>query len=468
MDESIAPSTRIETDYLGEVEVNATDLFGVNAIRGVENLTVSSHKLGSEAAFVRAFALCKSAAALANHDLGIISTAQSEAIVAACDEMATGMYDSFMIVDLMEGSGGTSTNMNVNEVIANRAQQMMGGELGRYDLVHPNDHVNRSQSTNDVYPSAMKIATYSLLEPLVAELRFLSETLHRKSDEFNGILHLGRTCLQDAQPMTLGQPFQGYASLAWRLAEELEQVRQKLTHLPLGGTAVGTGFGAPIGYKERIFHHLAVVTGVAFQPASNPFDAMQNVDVFSRVSAELRTCATSLAKVASDLILLSSGPNGGIAEIELPAVQAGSSIMPGKINPVLPMAMCQIGFAVVGNDVCIAQASQCGQLEINHFEPVIADRLFDSIKLLTNGVRLFRNKCVDGIKAKLAANEIHLLNSTAIATSLIPKLGYMKVSKIVRESTQSNRTLLDTLAEKGILDPIAARKLVEESTLVVL
>jgi aspartate ammonia-lyase len=467
MDKSRPAATRFESDYLGQVQINVSDLFGVNTLRGAENLTVSSRQMGSEREFVQAFASCKHAAALANYDLGVINKPQCIAIAAACQELAEGLHDEFMIVDLMEGSGGTSSNMNVNEVIANRAQQLMGGELGQYDLVHPNDHVNRSQSTNDVYPSAMKIAAYTLLSPLVAELSLLSESLLSKSDEFSTILHLGRTCLQDAQPMTLGQPFQGYAALASRLADELGHVREKLKDLPLGGTAIGTGFGSPAGYKERVFGHLAAITGVTFQPASNPFDAMQNMDVFSRVSAELRTCATSLAKIASDLILLSSGPFGGIAEIELPAVQAGSSIMPGKINPVLPMSMCQIGFAVVGNDVCIAQAIQAGQLEINHFEPVVAHRIYESIRLLTNGVRLFRTKCVDGIKANRSANEAHLLHSTAIATSLIPMLGYTKVSEIVRESLKTNRSLIDTLLEKGILESEDAKRLVQESTKVV-
>ena len=458
---------RTETDYLGPVEIPGGSLYGINTARGAANLTVSASPIRSEPAFVRAFACCKWAAALANADQRVISAQQRNAIVQACRELVEGMHHEDLVIDFMEGSGGTSTNMNFNEVIANRAQQLLGGELGRYDKVHPNDHVNRSQSTNDVYPSAMKMAAHALLAGLVDELRRLATSFAAKASEFESILHLGRTCLQDAQPMTLGQPFRGYGSLAARLADELAKVRDQLRTLPLGGTAIGTGFGSDAGYKQRVFAHLASITGTEFEPATDPFDAMQNLDVFCRVSAELRTAATSLGKVASDLILMSSGPHGGLAELELPAVQAGSSIMPGKVNPVVPMSIVQIGFAVVGNDVCIAQANQAGQLEINHFEPVVADRLYDSIALLRNGVHLFREKCIDGIRANTVANEDHLMNSTAIATALIPKLGYAKVSAIVRDSVSSGRSLLDILHGSGVMSTDEAKALAREASRVV-
>lgn len=455
---------RTESDYLGAVQIPADALYGVNAVRGVHNLTISKRPIGSEREFVRAFAICKWAAALANRDVGCIDEEQCSAIVQACQEMAAGEHDGHMIVDFLEGSGGTSSNMNANELVANRAEQILGGTPGAYSRVHPNDHVNRSQSTNDVYPAAMKIAAHALLVPLIDEVRQLASSLDAKAIEFKEILHLGRTCMQDAQPMMLGQVFEGYTSLVTRLASELGRVRGDLTALPLGGTAIGTGFGAPKGYKARVYKHLADITGVDFRPAGNPFDAMQNLDTFTRVSAELRACATSVAKIASDLIVLSSGPNGGLAELELPAVQPGSSIMPGKINPVLPMSMVQIGFAVVGNDVCIAQANQAGQLEINHFEPVVADRLYDSIYLLRNGIRLFREKCIDGIRANKQVNEAHLLNSTAIATALIPKLGYAQVSHMVREAAAKNQYLLAALHERGLLSREEALALTREST----
>ncbi|MFJ3047337.1 aspartate ammonia-lyase [Herbaspirillum chlorophenolicum] len=461
---SATSTHRSEADYLGTVQIPSDALYGVNTIRGVENLTVSTNAIGAEREFVRAFAQCKWAAALANRDMGVIDDAQATAIVQACREIADGQHDRFMVVDFMEGSGGTSTNMNINEVVANRAQQLLGGQPGSYDRVHPNDHVNRSQSTNDVYPAAMKIAAYALLAPLADELDAFAASLQAKADQFKDVLHLGRTCFQDAQPMLLGQTFGGYAALAARLGEKVRAVRDELRVLPLGGTAIGTGFGAPRGYKASVYAHLSGVTGVPFVPADDPFDAMQNLDTFTRVSGELRTCATSIAKIASDLILLSSGPNGGLGELELPAVQAGSSIMPGKINPVLPMSMMQIGYAVVGNDVCIAQANQGGQLEINHFEPVVADRLYDSIHLLTNGIRLFREKCISGLQASEQVNERHLLDSTAIATALIPKLGYAQVSKIVRQAASEGRTLIDVFEERGILSRDEAIRLTREST----
>ncbi|AZG11932.1 aspartate ammonia-lyase [Cupriavidus metallidurans] len=442
---------RTERDYVGEVSIPADMLYGVNTVRGFQNLTVSPLNVAHFPEFSTAFAQCKWAAALANRDTGVITAEECDAITRACDDIVSGAFSDSLIVDLMEGSGGTSTNMNFNEVIANRAQQLMGSEPGNYELIHPNDHVNRSQSTNDVYPAAMKIATYAMLGPLIDEVRMLARLFDRKAYEFADILHLGRTCLQDAQPMRLGQLFGGYASLTHRLAEELVAVRDKLRTLPLGGTAIGTGFGAPAGYRAAVYPHLSRVTGVEYQPPADPFDAMQNMDVFSRVSAELRTCATSLAKVAADLTVLSSGPVGGVGELRLPEAQAGSSIMPGKVNPVLPMAMIQLSFAVVGNDVAVAQAVQYGELEINHFEPVVASRVFDSITLLKNGIQRFGEKCVVGIQADVARNEKHLLESMAVATALVPTIGYAKVSKLARQSVAEGRPLVSILEETGLL-----------------
>ncbi|MEO7939102.1 MAG: aspartate ammonia-lyase [Burkholderiaceae bacterium] len=457
------PISRKEHDYLGAVDIPNDRLYGVNTVRGVANLTISPRTVGANAAFTKAFAQCKWAAALANFDHQVISAAQRDAIAQACAEIAKGSHTDSLVVDLLEGSGGTSTNMNFNEVVANRAQQILGGEPGGYELVHPNDHVNRSQSTNDVYPAAMKMATYDLLAPLIAQLNELARCLSGKATAFHDVLHLGRTCLQDAQPMRLGQVFGGYAALVARLAGALALVREGLLVLPLGGTAIGTGFGAPPGYRTSVYQHLASLTGIAFAAPQDAFDAMQNMDTFSRVSAELRTCATAIAKVASDLILLSSGPAGGIGEIVLPAVQAGSSIMPGKINPVVPMSMVQLSFAVVGNDVCVAQAVQAGQLEINHFEPVVADRVFESIQLLTNGVRLFREKCVAGITADKAANENNLMQSMAMATALVPTLGYHKISELVRQSVAQGRPLIDILEEGQVLSRDQARAMIEAS-----
>lgn len=458
---SIVTDLRTETDLLGSVDIPATRLYGINAVRGVENLTVSARNIGAYDEFTKAFALCKWAAALANHDVGVLTPAQRDAIADACREIIGGQHRDALIVDLLEGSGGTSTNMNFNEVIANRSNQILGGALGSYAPVHPNDHVNGSQSTNDVYPAAMKIASHTMLAALITELQALAVAFADKEREFDHILHLGRTCMQDAQPMRLGQVFGGYAALANRLAEELQGVRNKLTVLPLGGTAIGTGFGAPQGYRKALYTHLSALSQTPFSAPENAFDAMQNIDVFARVSGELRTAAAALAKIASDLITLSSGPAGGIAELGLPAVQAGSSIMPGKVNPVLPMAMIQLGFAVIGNDTCIAQATQAGQLEINHFEPVVADRLFESIHLLTAGIRQFREKCVRGITANAEVNERHLFDSMAVATALVPTLGYKKVSALARQSVNQGRPLIEILDESGLLSRAEARTRIE-------
>ncbi|KXU93996.1 aspartate ammonia-lyase [Caballeronia megalochromosomata] len=455
---------RIERDYVGEVGIPRDKLYGVNTVRGVENLTVSAIGVAHYPEFRDGFAQVKWAAALANLDNDVISKEQCVAIVQACKDVIEGRCDASLVVDLMEGSGGTSTNMNFNEVIANRAQQIMGHAPGNYEIVHPNDHVNASQSTNDAYPAALKIATHAMLGPLIKEVSRLASLFDGKAAEFADILHLGRTCLQDGQPMRLGQLFGGYASLTERLAEELAVVRDKLRTLPLGGTAIGTGFGAPAGYRADVYSHLGNITGVAYQAPKNSFDAMQNMDVFSRVSAELRTTAVSLAKIASDLTVLSSGPVGGLGELTLPEAQAGSSIMPGKVNPVLPMAMIQLSFAVVGNDVAVAQAVQYGELEINHFEPVVASRVFDSIALLTKGINRFAEKCVKGIQADAERNEKHLIESMAVATALVPKIGYARVSKLARQSVAEGRSLVTILDESGLLSSDATMAAIRKAS----
>ncbi|MCO8170298.1 aspartate ammonia-lyase [Pseudomonas sp. 21LCFQ02] len=455
---------RVEQDYVGTVQIPADKLYGVNSVRGFDNLSISPLTVAHYPAFRDAFAQCKWVAALANLDSGVLAATQCEAIVSACREVIAGHCDDSLIVDLLEGSGGTSTNMNFNEVIANRAQQFLGHAPGAYESVHPNDHVNISQSTNDVYPAALKIATYAMLGGLIAEVEKLALQFDAKAGQFADILHLGRTCLQDAQPMRLGQLFSGYASLTHRLAVELATVRDKLRTLPLGGTAIGTGFGAPAAYRKAVYRHLGVITGVDYQAPDNAFDAMQNMDVFSRVSGELRTCSASLAKIATDLTKLSSGPVGGIGELKLPEAQAGSSIMPGKVNPVLPMAMIQLSFAVIGNDVAVAQAAQAGELEINHFEPVVASRVFDSITLLTRGIQRFREKCVAGIQADEARNLAHLTDSMAVATALVPELGYAKVSKLARQSVQEGRTLLAIMEESGVMTRAEAMTAIEKAS----
>jgi len=458
---------RNEHDTLGDVQLPAQALYGANAWRGARNLAFSGHAFAGEPAFVKAFAQIKLAAALANRDQQQLAPEVADAIAAACGELIDGRHHEHLVVDILEGSGGTSTNMNMNEVIANRAQQLLGGAIGCYDRVHPNDHVNRSQSTNDVYPSAMKVAVHAQLADVAAEVGRLSDALADKARAFENLLHLGRTCFQDAQPMFLGQAFGGYASLTRRLAQALLGVREQLLELPLGGTAIGTGLGSQPGYKRAVFAHLAQLTGVPFRAAADPFDAMQNMDVFSRVSAELRTAATALGKVASDLILLGSGPNGGLAELQLPAVQAGSSIMPGKVNPVVPMGVVQAGFAVVGNDACVAQCIQAGQLEINHYEPAVLSRVCDSLDLVRNAARLFRVHCIEGLEADAARNEELVLKSSAVATSFLGQLGYDTVAAVVREAARNGRPFVEQLEHKGLMTARDARALVRSAASVV-
>jgi aspartate ammonia-lyase len=443
--------SRFESDSIGKRELPDDALFGVNTLRGAENFDISALKIGREPALVRALAYIKMAAAKANGEIAAISEAQSKAIVAACEEIISGQHHDQFVVDLLEGSGGTSINMNANEVIANRALQIMGHQAGDYLYLNPNDHVNNGQSTNDVVPSAVKLAVLEKSGELVEALGLLADTLRAKSDEFARVLKIGRTCMQAAQPMTLGQEFGGYAAAMFRARAKLQAIVKDLMTLPLGGTAIGTGLGAMPGYREAVYRHLSADLGVQLKPAENMFDGMQNSDAFARVSSEFRIAAEVIGKISLDLIILSSGNKSGIGEIRLPAVQPGSSIMPGKVNPVLPMMMQQVAYAVVGNDAAVSLASLGGQLEINHFEPVIASRMFDTMDLLTRGCRIFAQKCIAGIKADEEKALENLLGSSALATVFIPALGYAKVSEIVKASEVNGQLFVDAIVELGLM-----------------
>lgn len=378
--------------------------------------------------------------------------------------MSEGRHAEQFTVDVFEGAGGTSLNMNVNEVLANRGLQLMGREAGDYAALHPNDHVNLSQSTNDVVPSAIKIAAHALAGVLSESLEALEKAFAAKASEFDDALRLGRTCLQDAQPMRLGQAFGAYAAMTRRLAGELSARRAELLALPLGATAIGTGLGAPPGFRERVLAELSAASGIQWNAASDPFDALANSDTFARLSAELRTIALAVAKIGDDLIVLASGPSGGIAEIVLPPLQAGSSIMPGKVNPVMPMTIVQLGFVVAGNDATIAAACARGQLEIISYEPAIAARLFESLRVLSNGLRLFAEKCIAEIGADRERMLRHLLDSSAIATALVPEFGYEKVSALVRRAYDENRPFLAVAEELGVLSRERALELVQANS----
>jgi len=458
------PNTRIDTDSLGSRRLPAGALYGVATLRGQENFDISFHKLGDVPELCTALARIKHAAAAANRDIGVLPPDIADAIIAAAVEVERGQHANQFIVDLLEGSGGTSINMNVNEVIANRALQLLGDQPGNYDRIHPNDHVNTGQSTNDVLPAAVKLAVYDKSQALIDALSHLAAALEERAKTFDDVLRVGRTCMQAAQPMRLGQAFGGYAAAIRRLVAKLTSARNEMLILPLGGTAIGTGLGSAPGYRRAAYRHLREIVGADVRPGENMFDAMQNADGFARVSSEIRICAEVIGKIASDLIILSSGPNSGVGELRLPSVQPGSSIMPGKINPVLPMMMQQVAFAVVGNDAAVSLASLQGQLEINHFEPIISSRLFDSIELLSKSTRIFADKCIAGIEADCDHSLQNLIRSSGIATVFVPKLGYASVAELVHASTAEHRPFIDLAIEQGLLTHDEVLDVLREST----
>ncbi|MCP4470863.1 MAG: aspartate ammonia-lyase [Gammaproteobacteria bacterium] len=443
--------TRDETDSLGTVSMPRQSLYGSNTARALENFPIDDRILGQEPALVKALAKIKKACALANVELDRIEESIGHALVQACDEMIDGQLNQHLLVPVLEGSGGTSTNMNVNEVLANRALQLIGKIPGDYSVIHPNDHVNQGQSTNDVLPSAIKLACYELAQEAKSGVEIVALALTQKAGEFSEVYRLGRTCLQDAQPMTLGQAFGGYHSVIDRAASRIGDQSMRLLTIPLGGTAIGTGLGSAAGFQKLVFEHLRDVSGLPVVPSANRFDGMQNLDEFQRLSAELETATGAMAKIAKDFIILSSGPSGGLAEISLPAVQPGSSIMPGKVNPVIPMSTIQLAQLVHGNHCCIVMACQDGLLEINHFEHSVASRLFDSLHRISEIATTFATHCIDGIEANEARSMDNLTQSFALATTLVPKLGYSAVSAIVKESVKTKRAFLEVAVERDLI-----------------
>ncbi len=450
---------RTESDALGALSVPVDALYGACTARALTNFVLSGRRLCDEPLLVQALAALKGSAAQANSDLDNLTSTHASAIVDAAREMTDGLLDAHLLVDLLEGSGGTSTNMNVNEVLANRALQQLGKAPGDYLSLSPNDHVNRSQSTNDVIPSAIKIACWLGLAGLIEQIDCLKSSFRKKSREFAHLPRLGRTCLQDAQPMTLGNAFGAYATLCERLGAQLAERRSELLELPLGATAIGTGLGAPKEFGFRAVEALRGWIDAGWERSADLFDGLANADGYARLSAELRSTGLALAKIANDFQILSSGPQGGFAELKLPEVQAGSSIMPGKVNPVIPMAVCQTAFAVSGNDAAIAQACQAGQLEINPYEPLIGAKLLDSIRLLTNAATLFDQKCVSLIEADADRMLDALMRSSAMATALLPSLGYRKASDLVKTAQQQGRRFVDVAIEAGVLDQDALDRL---------
>lgn len=439
---------RMETDFLGEKAVPAEAYYGIHTIRAVENFDVSRQKVHPE--LLRALAVVKQAAAESNMSIGGLDKNIGSAIFQAAEEIADGKFVEAFIVDAFQGGAGTSTNMNMNEVIANRAIELLGGKRGDYHLVHPLDHVNMSQSTNDVYPTALRIAAIRLLLPLSEACAVLQGALQRKEEEFGGVLKLGRTEMQDAVPITLGQEFSAWAEAISRDRWRLYKVEERLRKVNLGGTAVGTGLNAPRKYVYTVIERLRNLSGLGLSRDENSIDGTQNADVFVEVSGLLKACAVTMIKISADLRLLSSGPRGGFGEIQLPNLQAGSSIMPGKVNPVIPEMVTQVAYQVIANDMAITMAVQSGQLELNAFYPLIAVNLLPAMESMSKALRLLAEKCILEIQAKPEVCLEHVKNSTALATVLAPLIGYEQAAVLAKKALDSGRQVIDILVEEKV------------------
>lgn len=452
--------TRLESDSIGEMEIPENAYYGVQSLRARENFPITGTKL--HPVFIKNLAQIKRAAAIVNRKAGRLKPEISYAIESAANEVVCGMFDRDFIVDGIQGGAGTSANMNMNEVIANRAIEMLCGKKGDYSIVHPNDHVNMAQSTNDVIPTAGKLTVLDLLKPLDKSLLRLSDALYQKSNEFDDVIKIGRTQLEDAVPMRLGQSFHAYATMISRDRDRLMQIRSEMYTVNMGATAIGTAINTSPFYLDNIVPTLARITGHPLTQADDLFDATENLDSFVRVSSCLKACAVNLSKMCNDLRILASGPKAGFGEITLPAMQNGSSIMPGKVNPVIPEVVTQVAFHIIGHDTTITMAAEAGQMELNAFEPVIFYNLFDSITTLTHAIDTLVDNCILGITANRERCKSLLDASVGITTALCPYIGYKKAAKLAKESLSSNvpvRTLVlkyHLMKEKElniILDP---------------
>ncbi|MCZ4257004.1 aspartate ammonia-lyase [Sulfitobacter sp. G21635-S1] len=443
---------REETDNIGTLNVPFDALYGIQTARALDNFNLSDVHLRDFPEIVISLAMVKKAAALANAELHVISARESTAIVAACEEIIAGKHHHAFAVDVIQGGAGTSTNMNANEVIANLATLKLGGRLGDHSYVHPNDTVNRSQSTNDVYPTAMRLAVMSQCAPLVSALEGLCRSLDCKAVEFAGVRKVGRTQLQDAVPITLGEEFAAFSASVRNDIRRLLQISEVLREVNLGGTAVGTGVNAPRGYQALAVAHLSAIFGTALTPHGNLLAASYDQSAFVTYSGILKRVAVKLSKISNDLRLLSSGPLAGIGEIRLPPVQAGSSIMPGKVNPVIPEAVNQVAYEVIGRDVTVTMASEAGQLQLNAMEPVIIYSILQSTRLLTRAVRMLDEKCVSGIEADRERCAELLDKSLAMAASLVPVIGYEKAARVAKFALNQGISLREAALREGGLE----------------
>lgn len=458
-------ATRIEHDLLGDRDIPNDTYYGVHTLRALENFPITGTPISVYPQLINALATVKAAAALANHELGLLDKTRADAIVAACKQVQAGVAHEHFVVDVIQGGAGTSTNMNANEVIANLALEQLGHARGAYEHLHPNEHVNMSQSTNDVYPTALHIATHDLVLQLVEAMSVLRAAFERKANEFRNVLKMGRTQLQDAVPMTLGQEFGSYAvGLAEdqaRLLEALSTIRE----INLGATAIGTGINTHPDYAEAARKHLAQITGIPLITAQDLVAATPDVGAFMHISGVLKRMAAKLSKTCNDLRLLSSGPRAGMGEINLPAMQAGSSIMPGKVNPVIPEVVNQIAYEVIGNDVTITFAAEAGQLQLNAFEPVIAHSLFKSLVHLRNGCLTLADKCVNGITANIDHLRDNVERSIGIVTALNPHIGYTNATAIAQEALVSGASVYQLVLDKRLLSQEALDEILQPEML---
>ena len=444
-------ATRREHDLLGDRDVPDAALFGVQTLRAMENFAISGVELREFPTLVSAIAAVKEAAAESNRDLGLLASPIADAIIDACREIRSGQHHAHFRVDMIQGGAGTSTNMNANEVIANRGLELLGHRRGQYEFLSPNTHVNLSQSTNDVYPTAIKLAMHSSIDDLKEAMGALAGAFLLKGEEFASYIKMGRTQLQDAVPMTLGQEFTAFAHTMLEDVERLTEAQALIREINMGATAIGTGITAMPGYAESVRSHLSRITGLELITAPDLVEATSDTGVFVQLSGVLKRCAVKLSKSCNDLRLLSSGPRAGFGEINLPAMQPGSSIMPGKVNPVIPEVVNQVCFDVIGGDVTVTMAAEGGQLQLNVFEPIIAYRLLRGMIILTRACEVLRTRCVEGITANVDRMRYFVEHSIGIVTALVPILGYEKATEIAKEALESGSGVYDLVCSRGLM-----------------
>ena len=442
---------RVESDLIGTREIPESALYGVQTLRGLENFPISKFHLNEYPLFIVGLAITKEAAALANYELGLLSEQQKDAIVQACEEIREGKWHDQFPVDMIQGGAGTTTNMNANEVIANRALEIMGYKRGEYKYLSPNDHVNGSQSTNDAYPTAIHIGMYYSHEKFLKHYLPLIEAFRKKGEEFKNIVKIGRTQLEDAVPMTLGQTFHGFASILEDEIKHLNEAAEDFLTVNMGATAIGTGICSEPGYSDLCVAALCKITGLEFKLAADLVGATSDTSCLVGYASALKRVAVKMNKICNDLRLLASGPRCGLGEFNLPAMQPGSSIMPGKVNPVIPEVMNQICYKVIGNELCVTMSGDAAQMELNAMEPVMAQCDFESIDLMINGFDTLRTRCVDGIIANEKRCEQYVHDSISIVTALNPVIGYKNSTKIAKEALQTGKSVYDLVLEHDIL-----------------